>query len=133
MAKFYVQCGTTELVLSSDCAESAALAMIDRLLTPHLWVYDDADLSELDCRTHLMLEALLHLPTELQVSERGLGRADATRISVPETIELWHQLMVGMRRLFSLAGLNRSVSVLACSDAIGQSAAKSHPAPRRPR
>ena len=118
MAKFYVQCGHTELVLSSDSSESAALAMVDRILAPHLWIYDDSGLSELDCRQHLMLEALMHLPTEVHVSQQGFGRGDAEAISVPETIGTWHALMIGMRRLFSAAGLDRSVAVLAGVHAI---------------
>lgn len=118
MSKFYVQCGVTELILASDSSESAALAMIDRILGPHLWIYDDPDLSEMECRQHLMLEALMHLPTCILVSERGFNRADAETISVPETIQSWHALMVGMRRLFSEAGLDRSIAVLAGSYAI---------------
>ncbi|MEM0925731.1 MAG: hypothetical protein AAGJ83_06820 [Planctomycetota bacterium] len=132
MGKFYVQCGWEKLVLATDVAESAALCMIDRLLSPHLWIYDDPELSELDCHQHLMLEALLHLPTEIRVSERGFDRygADAASpksfqreqtdaaFSVPEMIVRWHKLMVGMRRLFAEAGVPRSVAVLAGAQAI---------------
>jgi hypothetical protein len=118
MSKFYVQCGATELVLSSDSSDSAALAMIDRLLSPHLWIYDDPGLSEFECRQYLMLEALMHLPTEIRISQQGFGRTDAETRSVPETIQSWHGLMVGMRRLFSEAGLRRSVAVLAGARAI---------------
>ncbi|MCA9139299.1 MAG: hypothetical protein KDB00_21140 [Planctomycetales bacterium] len=118
MAKFYVQCGNTELVLSSDSTDSAALAIIDRILAPHLWIYDDPGLSEFQCRQHLMLEALMHLPTEICVSQQGFDRDDAESISVPETIGSWHALMVGMRRLFAAAGLERSVAVLAGAHAI---------------
>lgn len=118
MPKFYIQCGHMELVLSSDCAESAALAVIDRVLQPHVWIYDDPDLSEDDCRQHLLLEALLHLPTELRISERGFDRGDATAVPVPETIQSWHALMIGMQRLFEHAGLCRTVAVLAGADAI---------------
>lgn len=129
MAKFYVQCGQTELVLSSDSAESAALAMIDRLLGPHLWIYDDPKLSESDCRQHLMLEALLHLPTEIRVSEQGFNRPDSDSVAVPELIQSWHALMVGMRRLFAQAGLDRRIAVLAGSRVIDHAIA----APRQPR
>ena len=129
MAKFYVQCGATELVLTSDSSESAALAMIDRILAPHLWVYDDPDLSESECRQHLMLEALMHLPTEIRVSQQGFDRADSETISVPETIQCWHALMIGMRRLFSEAGLDRSVAVLAGACVIDRAVTR----PRLPR
>lgn len=129
MAKFYVQCGQTELVINSDALDSAALAMIDRILAPHLWIYDDPELSEMECRQHLMLEALMHLPTEIRVSEQGFGREDAATISVPETIQSWHALMVAVRRLFCEAGLNRSVAVLAGSFAIDRAVSP----PRLPR
>jgi len=118
MAKFYAQCGWVRLVLATDSKESAALAMMDRILAPHLWVYDDPGLSEGDCHAHLMLEALLHLPTEIRISERGFKSDEATFVSVPETISTWHALIVGMRRLFAQAGLNRTVAVLAGADAI---------------
>ncbi|KAA5540660.1 hypothetical protein FYK55_19900 [Roseiconus nitratireducens] len=120
MAKFYVQCGQLRLIQTSDSAESAALSMIDRVLSPHLWIYDDPDLNELDCRRHLMLEALLHLPTEMQISQRGFDRSDASQVSVPETIQQWHALMIGMRRLFAQAGIRRSIAVLAGAHAISQ-------------
>ncbi|MEO1525257.1 MAG: hypothetical protein AAFX06_07455 [Planctomycetota bacterium] len=118
MPKFYVQCGHLELVLTSDSADSAALAVIDRVLQPHLWIYDDPDLTEEDCRQHLLLEALLHLPTELRISERGFYRDDAMVVPVPETIQSWHALMIGMQRLFRHAGLCRTVSVLAGAGAM---------------
>lgn len=121
MPKFYVQCGSVDLILATDSVESAAMAIIDRLLTPHLWVYDDEELTETDCHQHLMLEALLHLPTEISISEKGYDRDDAHRVSVPETITQWHKLMIGMRRLFALSGLDRTVAVLAGSHAIKQS------------
>lgn len=129
MAKFYVQCGHTELVLSTDCSESAALSVVDRVLAPHLWIYDDPGLSELECRQHLMLEALMHLPTEIRVSQQGFDRSDAEMISVPETIGSWHALMIGMRRLFAAAGLERSVAVLAGAHAIDRAVST----PRLPR
>ena len=124
MAKFYVWCGKTELVLTSQSRPSAALGLMDRILTPHLWIYDDPDLSERDCLEHLMLEALLHLPTEIHLSERGFESPDRISVSVPETIQRWHALMVGMRRLFVAAGLNRSVAVLAGANALSESATK---------
>ncbi|MCO8122957.1 hypothetical protein NHH03_14510 [Stieleria sp. TO1_6] len=129
MAKFYVQCGSIDLVISSDSVDSAAMAIIDRVLAPHLWIYDDQGLSELDCHQHLMLEALLHLPTQICVSQQGFNRKDAEIVSVPETIQTWHALMIGMQRLFAAAGLERSVAVLAGARVIDQ-AVKS---PRLPR
>ncbi len=129
MAKFYVQCGSIDLVLMTDSADSAGMAMIDRLLAPHLWIYDDAGLTETDCLQHLMLESLMHLPTSIRISQRGFDRPDADLVPLPETVQSWHKLMVGMRRLFAQAGLDRTVAVLAGAGAIEQA----FRSPNRPR
>ena len=105
MAKYYVQCGSTRCVLTADSLEQAALSAMDRSLQAHLWIYDDPDLDEQDCRDHLMLEALLHLDPSIRISEQGFDRADAAELGTPDTIARWHRLMVGMSRLFVAAGL----------------------------
>ena len=105
MAKFYIQCGSIEVVLTADSAEQAALSALDRSLQQHLWIYDDEGLSEEDRRLHLMLEALLHLAPTIKISEQGFDREDAAHIGTPETVDHWHKLMVGMNRLFVAAGL----------------------------
>jgi hypothetical protein len=105
MSKFYVQCGPVEIVLAADSIDHAAMAVIDRALQPHLWIYDDAGLSELDRRDHLMIEALVHLDPEIRVSERGFNRPDSVFIGTPETVDRWHQLMTGINRMLVAAGL----------------------------
>jgi hypothetical protein len=105
MAKFYVQCGPVRTVLNASSAAQAALAALDQSLQVHLWIYDDAGLSEQECRDHLMLESLLHLDPAVRVSELGFDRSDAEWIGTPETVDAWHRLMVGMNRLFIAAGL----------------------------
>ena len=105
MAKFYVQCGNIEVILTAETVEQAALSALDRSLQSHLWIYDDAGLSEADCHMHLMLEALMHLAPSIRISEQGFDRNDADQIGTPETVEQWHKLMVGMNRLFIAAGL----------------------------
>lgn len=103
MSKYYVQCGSLELVISRETAECAAIAAIDRFMAPHLWIYEDELLCDSDRLRHLMLEALLHLPSEICVSEQGFNRPDCIRISVPETVETWHAMIVAFNRLFFLA------------------------------
>lgn len=105
MSKFYVQCGPIEIVLAADSIDQAAMAMVDRALQPHLWIYEDAELSELDRRDHLMIEALVHLDPEIRISERGFNRSDAVFIGTPETVDRWHQLMTGINRMLVAAGL----------------------------
>ncbi|QDT12147.1 hypothetical protein [Planctomycetes bacterium K23_9] len=116
MAKFYVQCGPVQIVLQADTVEKAALAAIDHALQSHIWIYDDQDLTESDCQDHLMLEALLHLEPSIRVSEQGFDRKDALHTGTPEMIQHWHQLMVGMRRLFVIAGLESRTMADVASD-----------------
>ncbi len=119
MAKFYVQCGPIETILAADSMESAAMNALDRMLQAHLWIYDDNGLSEQDCRTHLMIEALLHLEPTIRVSEQGFNRTDALEMGTPETIEMWHRLMIGMKRLFESAGMvTRSMSSIGGTDSV---------------
>ncbi|MDA8745773.1 hypothetical protein N9N28_14165 [Rubripirellula amarantea] len=136
MSKFYVQCGPVEVVLTADTVEQAALNAVDRSLQNHLWIYDDAGLSERDCHDHLMLEALMHMAPTIRVSERGFASVDQVNvddghahfIGTPETVEHWHQLMVGMSRLFVAAGLTpRSM------EAVAGFKASEQPSPRLPR
>ncbi|MFK8114695.1 MAG: hypothetical protein AB8B91_21010 [Rubripirellula sp.] len=114
MAKFYVQCGPVQTILNADSAEQAAMSALDRNLQTHLWIYDDEELTEQECRDHLMLEALFHLAPAVAVSEKGFDRSDATLVGTPETVDRWHRLMVGMSRLFIAAGLApRSMTAVA--------------------
>ena len=116
MPKFYVQCGPVQLILQADSVEKASLAGVDHALQSHLWIYDDEGLNEADCQDHLMLEALLHLEPTIRVSEQGFGREDATRVGTPEMIQHWHQLMIGMRRLFVIAGLGSRTMAAVAND-----------------
>ncbi|MCG8653160.1 MAG: hypothetical protein MI861_25190 [Pirellulales bacterium] len=116
MPKFYVQCGPVRTILLADSAEHAALAALDGTLQNHLWIYDDPQLCLQQCQDHLMCEALLHLCPTVRVSERGFDRQDALQVGVPEVICRWHQLMVGMHRLFAAAGLApRSMQTVAAT------------------
>ena len=105
MPKYYVEFAGQETVLTAADPQAAAMAVADPFLQPHAWVYDDPGLAAEDCQRHLMIEALLHLPTSIRVSERGFGRQDAAIVGVPETVQHWHRLMIGMRRLFVAAGI----------------------------
>lgn len=82
------------------------MRLLDEALAAHVWIYDDADLNESNRRDHLVLEALLHLGTEIVVSERGMGRNDAGVFGVPDLLEEWHQLMTAVSRLLYAAGID---------------------------
>ncbi len=105
MSKFYVSCGPISLVIEAADADAAAMALIDRALQPHRWIYDDAGLSDDDRRDHLMLEALMHMAPEVTVSERGHGRCEAAKFGTPDAIQRWHATTTAVARLLAAAGL----------------------------
>ncbi len=106
MSKFYVVCGSQNLVVTAPTAKHAALRLMDEVLATHLWIYEDAGLAEQDRHDHLVLEALLHLGSTVMVSERGLGNSEAGNFGVPELLSEWHKLMTGISRLLVVAGLD---------------------------
>lgn len=105
MAKFYATCGSQTLTISAPTAQFAAMRLIDEAMAAHVWIYDDNDLSEQVRRDHLVLEALLHLDATVRVSQRGLGRDDAGEFGVPEILDEWHRLMMGLSQMTIAVGL----------------------------
>lgn len=105
MAKFYVQCGVRSLVVDAMDMQAAAMHMVDLAMQPHLWIYDDQDLTNGQRHDHVMLEALLHMAPEIRVSEQGLDRLDAVVHGTPEILQVWHQTMSAVGKLFTAAGL----------------------------
>jgi hypothetical protein len=106
MAKFYATCGSHALIINALTPRHAALKLLDQTLAAHAWIYDDLELSEQDRRDHLTLEALLHLSSSIAVSECGLGRCEAGHFDVPDLLDEWHRLMVGVSRLLTENGLD---------------------------
>ncbi len=106
MSKFYVVCGSQNLIVSAPSAKHAALRLLDEALAAHLWIYEDAGLAEQERHDHLVLEALMHLGTTVLISERGLGNGEAGNFGVPELLAEWHKLMTGISRLLVVAGLD---------------------------
>ena len=105
MAKFYVQCGQLNVIVEAMDSQAAAMHLIDSAMEPHLWIYDDAGLSDSDRYAHVAIEALLSLSAEVTVSERGFHRSDAERFGTPEILSVWHQTLTGLNRLLRSAGL----------------------------
>ncbi len=114
MAKYYASCGSQTLTISAPTAQFAAMRLIDEAMAAHVWVYDDASLSEQTRRDHLVLEALLHLGATVCVSQRGLGRNDEGEFGVPDLLDEWHRLMMGLSQMTIKVGLTpRNVLPLA--------------------
>ncbi|MEZ6078888.1 MAG: hypothetical protein R3C56_25405 [Pirellulaceae bacterium] len=107
MAKYYASCGSQTLTISAPTAQFAAMRLIDEAMAAHVWIYDDASLSEQTRRDHLVLEALLHLGATVRVSQRGLGRNDEGEFGVPELLDEWHKLMMGLTQMTIAVGLTQ--------------------------
>lgn len=105
MAKFYATCGSQTLIIDAPTPQFAAMRLIDEAMAAHVWIYDDATLSQRDRRAHLVLEALLHLSSTVQVSQQGLGRSEAGEFGVPELLDEWHRLMMGLSVMTAAVGL----------------------------
>ncbi len=105
MAKFYATCGSQTLTISAPTAQFAAMRLVDEAMSAHVWIYEDATISESDRRDHLVLEALLHLSPTVRISERGLGHGEAGEFGVPELLDQWHRLMMGLSAMTIAVGL----------------------------
>ena len=105
MAKYYASCGSQTLTISAPTAQFAAMRLIDEAMAAHVWIYDDANLSEQVRRDHLVLEALLHLGAKVCVSQRGPGRTDDGAVGVPERLDQGHMLMMGLSKMTISVGL----------------------------
>ncbi len=105
MGKFYVQCGNRNVIVNAIDSEAAAMHLMDLAMSPQVWIYDDAGLSDGERHAHLAIEALLTLAPEIRVSEQGINRTDAIFLGTPEVLTLWHQTMVSLSKLFRSAGL----------------------------
>lgn len=106
MAKFYATCGSQTLTIAAASAQHAAMRLLDEALAAHVWIYEDDTINESDRRDHIVLEALLHLSPTVLVSERGVGRADAGEFGVPELLDQWHRLMMGLSAMIEAVGLS---------------------------
>ncbi|MCA9126493.1 MAG: hypothetical protein KDB22_05385 [Planctomycetales bacterium] len=109
MPKYYAVCGSHALVVTADGPAHAAMRLVDEVLAPHMWIYDDESISDQDRRDHVTLEALLHLSSSVCVSQRGLGRRDCGEYGVPELLDEWHCLMAAAQKLFIAAGVPRRI------------------------
>ena len=105
MSKFYTQSGSLRLVVDSESPSMAAVAAVDNLLNPHVWIYEDATLRDEVRRDLLMVEALCHLDAVIRLSEIGFDREDAMILGTPEVIDEWHLVMKRLSGLYQAAGL----------------------------
>ncbi|MEM8734999.1 MAG: hypothetical protein AAGG44_12285 [Planctomycetota bacterium] len=99
MAKFYVQSGNVRTVVSADDQEKAALWVIHKALQQVIPVYEDAELTPDQKSEVTIVQGVMVLGTEVQISEKGFDRADSERHDTFELLVQWHQLMIALDRL----------------------------------
>ena len=113
MAKFYIQSGDKEVIVSAADAQGAALWLVNR--TIRCCQSHDNDCSErefsLDDETFLnAIFAMDQLNEEILVSEIGFGQSEAGSFETEWLFEQWCGLMDAMSHLFDQlnAGVDRA-------------------------
>ena len=99
MAKFYVQSGNVRTVISADDAEKAALWVVHKALQQVIPVYEEAELSPDQKSEIALVQGILVLGNEIQISEVGFDRSDSHKRDTFELLVHWHQLMIALDRL----------------------------------
>jgi|GEM_PF-1054662 len=80
MAKYYVRSGEIREVLVAADSESAAFEALDRFFEGELWIFSCPELSDVERRAHLAVEALHRLDCQVVVSQRGFRRGEGAEI-----------------------------------------------------
>ncbi len=102
MAKFYVQSGNIQTVVSADDAEKAALWVIHKALQQVVPVYEDAELTPEEKGDVALMQGVMVLGNTIQISEIGFERSDAQVMDTFNLLTQWHQLMIALERLSEL-------------------------------
>lgn len=102
MAKYYVQSGNVQTVVSADDCEKAALWVIHKALQQVVPVYEDAELTPEEKSDVAVVEGIMVLGNSIKISEIGFDRSDAQELDTFNLVNHWHQLMIALDRLSSL-------------------------------
>ncbi|MFO0940217.1 MAG: hypothetical protein U0930_05565 [Pirellulales bacterium] len=101
MAKYYVQSGSSRIVMTAADPHAAALWLVHRAMKDVLPAYDDPSLTEEDRCELAIVQGLMQLDNVVSIDERGFDRPDAIQIDVFHLIESWHQLMSALIKMES--------------------------------
>lgn len=99
MPKYYVQCGTTQLIVQAEDAQGAALWGVHQIIDDHLdlesidWT-DPEEVENLE-----LIRVMLSLGDAVDVSEIGFGRSEAGQFDTPSIMTEWSQLIVAVSLL----------------------------------
>lgn len=102
MAKFYVQSGNIQTVVSADDSEKAALWVVHKALQQVVPVYEEAELTPDEKGELAIIQGVMVLGNSIQISEIGFDRRDAKVLDTFSLLTQWHQLMIALDRLSAL-------------------------------
>lgn len=102
MAKYYVQSGNVRTVISAEDSERAAIWVVHKAMQQVVPVYEDDELTPDQKSEVAIVQGVMVLGNQVQVSEIGFDRNDCESLDTFKLVVHWHQLMVALDRLNSL-------------------------------
>jgi hypothetical protein len=99
MAKYYVQSGTLQTVISADDPRKAALWAVHKAMQQILPLYDDDNLTAEEKRRHAHRRGYAVLGDEIRIGELGFESAENTHFDTFDVVTEWNQLMVALARI----------------------------------
>lgn len=99
MAKFYVQSGEINFVVTAADAEGAALWLVHRLINTHTPADPICQTANDVVQTIVITAALERLDSQLRVSEIGFGKHEAGLFETELVVKQWMELVRAMNWL----------------------------------
>lgn len=98
MAKYYVESGTLQTIMSADDPQKAALLAVHQAIGQVLPLAVD-ELEPEAKQAQLQFRGVQVLGDEICLSERGFGRSDCLRLDTYDMVIHWSQLLAALARL----------------------------------
>ncbi len=104
MAKFYVESGTMQCVVSADNSRAAALWAVHRAMQQIIPLDDAVDTTPEAKQLRSRETGVMVLGSTIRTSERGYGSTDGEQMPTFEVVTEWNQLVNTLDRLEGLLG-----------------------------
>ncbi len=98
MAKYYVESGTMQTIISADDPQKAALLAVHQAIGQTLPLALDEATPE-EKHAQLEFRGVQVLGDEIFLNERGFGRKDGLRLDTYDVVIHWSQLMTALAKL----------------------------------
>ncbi len=98
MAKYYVESGTLQTIISADDPQKAALLAVHQAIGQTLPINVE-ELSPEEKQSQLEFRGVQVLGDDILLNERGFGREDSLRIDTYEVLVHWSQLLAALAKL----------------------------------